>query len=421
MELRLIYEDEEGRDEIEVTASRFTIGRHADNDFVIEDSNLSRRHALIENFDGVYFLSDCGSQNGTTLNGKPVSSQAEIHDGDVIVLGDAQELKVKFFDPNSPKPRPKSVSIKNSALSDRPTVSHKAPPPPQPAGISTQTIQILIAVIAVSVVLILGTVTVIVIGVSKGNNNNNNNRVSNNGTGSNNGDSNNGGSNNNGNDNGNSSTPSPDASPSQTESPTPTPNKGLDNLEKSAIQFLLLFNKNDTRKYAFDEKTLAEISQKAESYRGNSSVAASLKSIQTNIAVFTALANQNAIQPGLLIFIALAATDGGRSGDPLETAKSIAPFVLCLEGHFGDEDTDSSLIVVAAFYEKQCEKKSHPLLARLRRIISTNTIGSRNVWYLRQHDGIHDDGYNLVLKLIALGAISQNPQLFGVNTPPLTF
>ena len=416
MELRLIYEDENGKEEVDVTASRFTIGRHADNDFVIDDSNLSRRHAVIENFDGVYFLSDCGSQNGTTLNGRSVSGPVEIHDGDVILLGDVEELKVKFFDPKAEQKqtRPKSVSIKNSPLSDSPTVSHKAPPQPEPVGLSTQTIQIIIAVMAVSVLLIIGTVAIIGIGISGKNGKDNNSQVVNNGSSTNNsGDTNNSGNN-------TEPPPSPDASPSGgTQSPDPTPpqpNKDLDNLEKAAIQFLLKFNTNDKRKYAFDEKDLSAIKDAAERYRSSSQTGDAIKNLQRNIQDLSAIATQNNIQPGLLIYAALAKTDGGRNGDPVAVAKQIASDLGFLETTFGEEDVDSYLLVIAAYPEGRGEKKYHPMDERLRR-----NKGKRNVWDLNKNGGVKPAGYELVLKTIALGAISQNPQLFGINVPPLTF
>lgn len=48
----------------------FTIGRVSGNDFVIPDLAISKRHAIIEIRDETYFIRDCGSTNGTTLNGK---------------------------------------------------------------------------------------------------------------------------------------------------------------------------------------------------------------------------------------------------------------------------------------------------------------------------------------------------------------
>ncbi len=52
------------------TGTVFSIGRIDTNDFVIPDYAISKRHALIEVRGEEYLLKDCGSTNGTTLNGE---------------------------------------------------------------------------------------------------------------------------------------------------------------------------------------------------------------------------------------------------------------------------------------------------------------------------------------------------------------
>ncbi len=62
----IIYDEQTGQAQrVSVGSSRFTIGRLPENDLCLDDTNLSRRHAIIESFDGLVHLSDCGSQNGT--------------------------------------------------------------------------------------------------------------------------------------------------------------------------------------------------------------------------------------------------------------------------------------------------------------------------------------------------------------------
>ncbi|MEV1055324.1 FHA domain-containing protein [Streptomyces sp. NPDC049887] len=63
------------------------IGRAADNDIVIDDLIVSRRHAeLRAHLDGRYEIVDLGSHNGTYLNGQPVT-QAGISEGDTVGIG----------------------------------------------------------------------------------------------------------------------------------------------------------------------------------------------------------------------------------------------------------------------------------------------------------------------------------------------
>jgi len=63
-----------------------TIGRLPENDVVVSDKGVSRRHAQIRTKDGSSTLTDLGSTNGTNLNGKPVQSRA-LNDGDRITVG----------------------------------------------------------------------------------------------------------------------------------------------------------------------------------------------------------------------------------------------------------------------------------------------------------------------------------------------
>ncbi|MFF2847975.1 FHA domain-containing protein [Streptomyces sp. NPDC058001] len=63
------------------------IGRAADNDLVIDDLVVSRRHAeLRTHADGTYEIVDLGSRYGTYLNGQPVR-RAPLSDGDIIGIG----------------------------------------------------------------------------------------------------------------------------------------------------------------------------------------------------------------------------------------------------------------------------------------------------------------------------------------------
>ncbi|MCY1030837.1 FHA domain-containing protein [Corallococcus sp. BB11-1] len=63
------------------------IGRTSENDLVLHDHGVSRRHARITTRDGRYFAEDVGSANGTQLNGQPLGGQKQLCDGDRITVG----------------------------------------------------------------------------------------------------------------------------------------------------------------------------------------------------------------------------------------------------------------------------------------------------------------------------------------------
>jgi pSer/pThr/pTyr-binding forkhead associated (FHA) protein len=75
---------------------RVIVGRNDDCDVLIEDGDASRNHCRIELTPGGFVLTDLESSNGTTVNGRPVTSHP-MRDGDEIGIG---ECRIKFHDPD---------------------------------------------------------------------------------------------------------------------------------------------------------------------------------------------------------------------------------------------------------------------------------------------------------------------------------
>lgn len=68
------------------------IGRESDCDLVIDDRQVSRRHArLYQTPEGV-FLEDLDSKNGTYINHKKIEGAAPLNEGDVIQIALIQEF-----------------------------------------------------------------------------------------------------------------------------------------------------------------------------------------------------------------------------------------------------------------------------------------------------------------------------------------
>ena len=65
------------------------IGRDETCDIVFDSSAVSHRHARIFTADGVVYLEDLSSQNGTCVNGPPIHMAVVLHSGDEISVGDA--------------------------------------------------------------------------------------------------------------------------------------------------------------------------------------------------------------------------------------------------------------------------------------------------------------------------------------------
>ncbi len=66
---------------------QLTIGRGADADVIVDNTAISRKHALLEVKGGRYILTDIGSLNGTFVNGRKIKGAEYITPEDDIRLG----------------------------------------------------------------------------------------------------------------------------------------------------------------------------------------------------------------------------------------------------------------------------------------------------------------------------------------------
>ena len=65
---------------------RTTIGRSPDCGIFLDDVTVSRRHAVLVERDGAFYIEDQGSLNGTFLNRRRIES-ARLEDGDELQIG----------------------------------------------------------------------------------------------------------------------------------------------------------------------------------------------------------------------------------------------------------------------------------------------------------------------------------------------
>jgi len=70
-----------------------TIGRSANNAIVINDAEISRRHAQITPQGDGYVLEDLGSTNGSFVNGIRLNQPMALKHGDTVAFGDTVRLR----------------------------------------------------------------------------------------------------------------------------------------------------------------------------------------------------------------------------------------------------------------------------------------------------------------------------------------
>jgi two-component system, cell cycle response regulator len=73
------------------------IGRHLQNEIIVDDEGVSRKHAFIERRGGTFLLRDNESTNGVFVNNNKVM-QHELKEGDRIRVGSGAILKFSFQD-----------------------------------------------------------------------------------------------------------------------------------------------------------------------------------------------------------------------------------------------------------------------------------------------------------------------------------
>lgn len=112
----------------ELTQPEISIGRDVSNDFIINDVEISRRHARLYLQGTQYIIEDLGSTNGTFINGQRLSGPHVLRTGDVILLGENVTLVFTeaVSDPNA------TVVSNMAAPPISASVSPPSPPPPPP-------------------------------------------------------------------------------------------------------------------------------------------------------------------------------------------------------------------------------------------------------------------------------------------------
>lgn len=97
--LRILSGPDEGaRFVLAGTVTTWTIGRSKECEFVIDDPNVSRRHAEIKKDWSGYSIIDLGSKNGVVINEKLIQKPRRLKDKDEIIIG---PVKLIFIDPDA--------------------------------------------------------------------------------------------------------------------------------------------------------------------------------------------------------------------------------------------------------------------------------------------------------------------------------
>jgi hypothetical protein len=110
--------------------SEIYIGRDITNDIVINDVEVSRKHARLTLQSGGFVLEDLGSTNGVFVNGQRITRPVMLRGGESIMLGENVSLT---FEAAGYDATATVVAAPPAVEAPPPPQPAYAPPPPQPA------------------------------------------------------------------------------------------------------------------------------------------------------------------------------------------------------------------------------------------------------------------------------------------------
>src|SRR5438128_1803722 len=85
-----VYQPGIAPQQVALPGDTITLGRASDCTIPIKDRFLSRKHAEIIRDHGTWYVRDCGSVNGTLVNGVKIAEPVPLRPGDRIALGDSE-------------------------------------------------------------------------------------------------------------------------------------------------------------------------------------------------------------------------------------------------------------------------------------------------------------------------------------------
>jgi hypothetical protein len=424
-ELWLKFKDEKGADRrILVEGNKFVIGRHSENDLSIPNGKLSREHVKIESFGEVYVVSDCGSSNGTILNGAELREPVALNDGDKLNLGGGLEIQIEILS-DKPKAKQSAATDEDEDSEDEDFSggsvgsSGQSSAASASGGSSIPTGVLIAAPVLVIVFLVCGGAILFFGGSGAGNNRGND--IS-------------------------SYYPSPDETPERTRESSPSPKSSSTaagnatvspspdetaspettdekkKIEQNSASFLQRIALNDPSAF-LKTSQIDLVSSKISQFKNSSNLAENFKAVKSNASQFQSLAQSKGLKPLFLATAALAEI-GNNRGNPLEVAQRMLPIFSELRISLANNLADDNLMMIAAYDQGKAGKfkdlrNSLEALAKKNPSVSPREI--RTIWFLKQQGKLTDAEFEFALRFLAIGTITQNPKDFSVNAEAVIF
>ena len=400
--------------ELQLTSSA-SIGRSDDNAIRVDDASVARYHAMIEARGNEFWLSDLGSTNGTFINGVPVSSTHQLKSGDTIKIGSASTIQII------------GGADHNGTANQAGTTPAPAPLPPPEANqhIAAPGLSMTHLLMAgFTVVIIIGAVAAGLI-VSRGNKKpevtDNKNFVYPTAT---------------------ISIPQPTATKETgkteaTSTPLPPPPQGVAGRTEQNVRLLERAISGKSY-YVFEPEMLAQVVAQTSNYRVD--VASETQAYR--LLINQNFSNTNGLNPLYGYVLALSQSRFGRGGvgggigvwqvppniakdyvrqgesltnlnEPKRSAEVSAAYLKEILTKFEGQDF---LYAIACY--GATESSAGELRSRLEALGSPDE--RRNFWQMVKKGVVPREGAERVVRFLAAGIVGENPQEFGLTSPPFS-
>jgi hypothetical protein len=425
-ELWLNFKDDEGEERrVQVDQDKFVVGRLSTADLSIPNGKLSREHIKIERFGDIFVVSDCGSSNGTKLNGEDLLEPVALKNDDELELGGGLTMVVTMESDAPAVPPPKAGAASEQALPSAASAQAAIASPAEPDSAFPTWVFIAAPILGIVVLFFVGGLFYLFAGGDKEKPYGRDSVYTRD-------------------DEPNSRDDKPDSGPSPKDvvktSGSPTDSPGNTDLqttdtgntgpspknltdagksEQNAAEFLRRIAQNDTKAFLTGEQA-QEVSSKIKQVGNSSALSDNINSARKNAAQIRSLATAKNLKPQFLAAAAITKLGSSR-GDVLQTAQGMADIFDKLGTQVGSELANDSLLMVAAYDQGAAGDfmKMRNMLQDIATKFPESSRSIRTIWFLHKQGKITDSEYDFALRFLAVGTIMQNPKDFGVNTEAL--
>jgi FHA domain len=428
-ELFLKFKDEGGKGRrIAVDQDKFTVGRGSDCDLSIVNNSLSRVHISIERFADVFIVSDCNSSNGTKLNGNTLSEPTGLKTDDILNLGDSFKIEAEMIADSD------TASFATASSADIPASSPNVQATVESSSQSISPMYFLLLPLFFLFVVVAAFIGFFALSPTKQVAENRDvfirsdepkTVIS---------------------DDENIDEPTPKPSKTEpvktpasnsaetgptaqptaeTSNPkpieTPKVNTELDKVERNAYAFMRKIAANDSNPVLTNPQ-LQILSAKINQLKASSSLRDNMKSARQGKSSIENLARERNLQPQFLATAAMANL-GSNRGDVSANAGQMRDTLNDLREKVGNNLADDCLLMIAAYNEGAAgdNYKMRDRLAQATKGSQLSARQIRTIWFLKESGKISDAQFDLAIRFLAIGTISQNPKEFGVSEEPLIF